>query len=116
MFLTKLHNLIFKEDIIPEVLIAYKYKFPDNISVFIKSSQDGGYIVNINELRGCITQAENGNDVFEMVNDALYTYFEVPKHYQPFMPVFFPPEEQRKLFNIEVPKQYLDKNLVLQKN
>ncbi|MBU4056375.1 type II toxin-antitoxin system HicB family antitoxin [Patescibacteria group bacterium] len=115
MSFTRLYNLIFKEDIITEVLIANKGKFPDNISVSIAPSQDGGYIVNINELPGCITQAENGKEIFEMVNDALYAYFEVPKDYQPFMPVFFPPENERKQFNIEIPNQYLNKNLVFQR-
>ncbi len=115
MGLSKIYNLLFKENIIPEVLIANKGKLPDNISVSITPSQDGGYIVNISDLKGCITQAENGKEIFEMVNDALYTYFEVPKDYQPFMPAFFPPENERKQFNIEVPKQYLNKNLVFQR-
>ncbi len=115
MVLSKLYNLIFKRDIIPEVLIANKCKFPDNISVSITLSQDGGYVISVNDLKGCITQAENGKEVFEMVNDALYTYFEVPKNYQRFMPVFFPPENERKRFNIEIPKQYLDTNLVFQR-
>lgn len=114
MVLSKLYNL-FKEDIIQEVLIANKGKFPDNISVSITPSQDRGYIVNITDLPGCITQAENGKEIFEMVNDALYTYFEVPKDYRLFMPVFFPSENERKQFNIEIPKQYLNKNLVFQR-
>ncbi|MDP2768121.1 MAG: type II toxin-antitoxin system HicB family antitoxin [Candidatus Methanoperedens sp.] len=115
MAFARLYNLIFGKEIIQEALIAYKYKFPDKISVSIKPSQDGGYIVNINDLKGCITQAENGKEILGMVNDALYAYLEIPREYQPYMPVFFPCEEQGKQFNIEIPKQYLDKNLVFQK-
>lgn len=116
MVFSKLYNLVFGKEIVQEVLIAHKYKFPSTISVSIKPSEDGGYIVNITDLKGCVTQAENGKELLEMVNDAIYTYLEIPREYQPYMPVFFPSEEQRKQFNIEIPKQYFDKNLVLQKN
>lgn len=107
---------MFGKEIVQEVLMAHKYKFPNTLSVSIKPSEDGGYIVSVNDLKGCITQAENGKELLEMVNNALYTYFEIPREYQPYMPVFFPSEDQRKEFNIEIPKQYLDKILVLQKN
>ena len=40
MLLSKLYNNLFhKKDIVPEVLIAYKYRIPDNIDVFIKQSK-----------------------------------------------------------------------------
>lgn len=116
MLLSKLYdNLFHRKDIVPEVLIAYKYRIPDNIDVFIKQSKDGGYVVDVKNLKGCITQAENGGEIFEMVNDALYTYLEIPAHYQPYMPVFFPTENVRKQFNIEIPKEYLEKELSIQR-
>lgn len=116
MLLSKLYdNLFHKKDIVPEVLIAYKYKVPDNIDVFIRQSEDGGYVIDIKNLKGCITQAENGKEIFEMVNDALYTYLEIPTHYQPYMPTFFPTENVRKQFNIKIPKEYLEKELSIQR-
>ena len=108
-------NFFKKEEIIPEVLIAYKWRFPDKISVSVKSSKDGGYIAFIDDLPGCVTQAENGKELFEMVNAALYTYFEIPNHYQPYMPIFFPSEELRKQLNITIPEKYLKDVFVLQR-
>ena len=104
-----------KEEIIPQALVAYKWRCPDKIEVSIKPSKDGGYIVYMNDLPGCITQAENGEELFEMVHDAIYTYLEIPSHYQPYMPAFFPPEELRKQLNIKIPEKYLKDTLVLQR-
>ncbi len=108
-------NFFRKEEVIPQVLVAYKWRFPDKINVSIKSSKDGGYVAFVNDLPGCITQAENGEELFEMVHDALYTYLEIPSNYQPYMPTFFPPEELRKQLNIKVPEKYLNEALVLQR-
>lgn len=104
-----------KNEIIQEVLVAYKWRFPDKIEVFIESSKDGGYVARVNNLPGCITQAEGGEELFEMVHDSVYTYLGIPRHYQPYMPTFFPPEELRKQFNIKIPEKYLKDKLVLQK-
>ena len=108
-------NFLKKQQIIPQALTAYKWRFPEKIEVSVKSSKDGGYVIFINDLPGCITEAENGREVFEMVNDAIYTYLEIPEQYQPYMPTFFPPEEIRKQLNIEIPEKYLKNNFVLQR-
>lgn len=106
---------LFRKKITPEVLIALKGKFPDELDIKIKASKDGGYIVMVENLPGCMTQAKNGKELFEMVNDAVYTYLDVPLQYIPFVPAFFPAEETRKKFNIEIPKKYLKENLVFAK-
>ncbi len=108
-------RFFFSEKIKPEVVSAYKWKVPDQVDVAIQSSKDGGYFIVVKNLPGCITQAETGRDIFEMVNDALYTYLEIPKNYRLYMPTFFPPEEIRKEFGIEIPKKFLERNLVLQR-
>lgn len=113
-------NLFKKGEVIPQSLIAYKWRCPDKIEVSIKPSKgggykDGGYIVYVNDLPGCIAQAESGEEIFEMVNDAIYTYLEIPSHYQLYMPTFIPPEELRKQLNIKIPEKYLKTTLVLQR-
>ena len=104
-----------KKKIIPQVLIAYKWRFPERIKVSIKPSQEGGYIAYIDNFPGCMTQAETGQELFEMVNDALYTYLEIPKEYQPYMQTFFPPEELRNELSIKIPEKYLREGFVLQR-
>jgi predicted RNase H-like HicB family nuclease len=69
----------------------------------------------VNNLPGCQTQANTGQELFEMVNDAVYTYLDVPSQYVPFLPAFFPPEETRQKMGIEIPQQYLSKQLVFER-
>ena len=108
-------NFLKREKIMPQVLTAYKWRFPEDINVSLKSSQDGGYIAYVNNLPGCITQAGTGQELFEMVNDAVYTYLQIPEAYQPYMPTFLPPENIRKDLSIKIPIKYLNENLVLEK-
>ncbi len=108
-------NFFQKNEIIPEILVAYKWRCPDKIEVSIQSSKDGGYVAHVNNLPGCMTQGENGEELFEMVNDSVYTYLEIPRHYQPYMPTFFPPEDVRKQLNMKIPDKYLNDKFVLQR-
>lgn len=110
-----LHKIFNKGRIEPEVIIALRGRIPDSLDVVIKNSEDNGYWVDIKNLPGCFTQAENGKELFEMVNDAVYTHLDVPKKYVPFMPTFFPPEEVRKKFEIKIPSSFLEKNIILQR-
>jgi len=52
--------------------------------------------VEILSLPGCFTQAENGEELFVMVNDAVYTYFDIPVEYFSFLPRYFPAEKLKK--------------------
>ncbi len=107
---------IFRKKVVPEVKIALVGKFPDNLDVKIGLSRDGGYFAEIRNLPGCITQAQNGKELFEMVNDAVYTYLDVPTEYVPFVPTFFPSEEIRKAFDIKIPEKYLKEELKFARN
>ncbi len=80
------------------------------------NSEDGGYWAEVKNLPGCITQADNGTELFQMVNDAVYTYLDVPEEYIPFVPTYFPPEEVRKNLNIKIPESFLKKELVFQRS
>lgn len=108
-------SLFKKEEITSQATVAYKWRFPEHLQVSIKLSQDGGYIAKIENLPGCITQAETGKELFEMVHDAVYTYLRIPTSYQPYMPTFFPPEELRQKLSIKIPSQYLQGQLILER-
>jgi len=107
---------IFSKKIVPEALIAYRSRMPDSLDVKIRESEDGGYWVEIKNIPGCITQADNGEELFSMVNDAVYTFFEIPEEYIPYISSFLPSEETRKKFGIKIPAELLNKELVLQRN
>lgn len=109
-------NLFNKQEVLPEVLNAYKWRIPDKLDVSIKPSKDGGYIAYVKNLEGCVTQGDTGQELFEMVNDAMLVYLEIPQQYRIYMPTFLPPEEVRNELNIKIPTKFLDKDLVLQRN
>lgn len=77
-------------------LIHLQAQFPDFIEVQVGKSQDGGYWVKILNLPGCFTQVEDSGELLAMVNDAIYTYFDIPEEYVRDMPRYFPTEEIRK--------------------
>jgi len=106
----------FQKKIVRECLVAYHSRIPDSLDVKIRESKDGGYWVEISNLSGCMTQVDKGEELFEMVNDAVLTYFEIPQEYAPYLPVFLPPMEIREQFKIEIPAKFLNSQLILQKN
>jgi len=79
-----------------EELIKYQAQLPDKFEVQITKSDDWGYAVKILNLPGCFTQVEDAGELFIMVNDAVYAYFDIPESIIPSMPRYFPIEKIRK--------------------
>ncbi|XOB40084.1 MAG: hypothetical protein ACKKMR_02000 [Candidatus Nealsonbacteria bacterium] len=79
-----------------EELIKYQSQLPDKLKVQITKSDDWGYAVKILNLPGCFTQVKNAGELFIMVNDAVYTYFDIPEGIISSMPRYFPIERIRK--------------------
>lgn len=109
-------NRLYPKEIVPEVLFALKGRFPERVEVMVHDSEDGGYWAEVKDLPGCITQADNGTELFQMLNDAIYTYLDVPEEYVPFVSTYFPSEEVRKNLNIKIPESFLKKDLVFQRS
>ena len=65
--------------------------FPRGITVHVNRSMDGGFVATIKTFPGCVTQADSFSELIDMVNDAVRTYFEIPKKYLPHMPTYLPP-------------------------
>ena len=98
-----------------EELIKYQAKFPDKLEVQITKSDDFGYAIKILNLPGCFTQVENPEELLIMVNDAVYTYFDVPENLIISMPKYFPTQEIREeMQNWEksIPIDLLEKSIV----
>lgn len=58
--------------------IQQKYNLPDEIKVTIKKSKHGFYAY-LDDYTGCMTVAKSIGELIENVNDAVLTYFEVPR-------------------------------------
>lgn len=67
--------------------------FPAKIAVRVTRSRDGGFVASILSIPGAITQADSLSELLDMVNDAVRTYFGVPKKYVSFMPTYLPSAE-----------------------
>jgi predicted RNase H-like HicB family nuclease len=110
---------LFSSPIDPEALVALRYKMPVSLSVSIHKDPSGKYVAKINKFnslsRPLTTQAQTGSELFEMVNDAVFTALDIPENYRPYMTAFFPPDEIRDQFAIKIPDKYLDKQLGLVK-
>lgn len=100
-----------------KVLIQIKAKLPDELHIKIAKSKDGGYWVEIKELPGCYTQFENPKELFLMLNDAIFTYFDVPQKYIPYVGIYLPKEIFRRKVEKDnkFPSNSLQKKLELQR-
>lgn len=86
--------------------------FPREIKVHMSRSQDGGFVAEVLDYPGCITEADTLSALIDMVNDAVYSMLEVPKKYISYMPVYLMPLGVAQRFNI-FPVKNTDGNLKL---
>lgn len=59
--------------------IRKEYRIPQILNFKFEFTKDGWIVATSDELPGFITQAKNGPELLEMINDGVLTYFDVPK-------------------------------------
>lgn len=57
-----------------------KYNLPKIIRVKVTKSKNGGFTAVLVDYPGCITYADTPSELVENINDAVLTYFEVPRN------------------------------------
>lgn len=65
---------------------------PQQITVVTRAT-DEGFIAEIKEFPNCYTQAETFSELVEMVNDAVFTYLEIPQEYADELGTIYLPEK-----------------------
>ena len=65
--------------------------FPGQIEVSVARAEEGGFVAEIITYPGCYTEGETFSELLFMVNDCLYTYFNVPEKYVSYMPEYLAP-------------------------
>lgn len=60
----------------------YKNLLPATLTVEIHRTREGFLWAKIKELPHCYTQAESFLELIDMVNDAVYTYLEIPRGFR----------------------------------
>lgn len=80
-----------------EEIAAYQHKIPRDIMVAHVIDKDTGkYVARISEVDGkvvkgaILTEAKNANELVEMVNDAVFTYLDIPERIRPSLPRMLP--------------------------
>ena len=59
--------------------IKKKYNIPNAYHAKMRITNDGYFVLTCDELPGLITEASNGKKLLAMFNDAVLTYYNVPK-------------------------------------
>ena len=59
--------------------IKQQYGIPESLNINVRISKDGWFVISSLDLPGFITQAQNHQELVEMINDAVLTYFDVPR-------------------------------------
>lgn len=77
-------------------IVKLRSLFPQEITVSVRRSEDGGFSAEILSYPRTFTEAETFSELLEMVNDALYTYFDIPEKYVSFMPTYLPSLEMAR--------------------
>lgn len=65
--------------------IKKKYGIPDKLDWTIELTPDGWFVAECKEIPGIYTQAQSKKELLDMVNDAVLTYFSVPKRESDFI-------------------------------
>ncbi|MEK7124569.1 MAG: hypothetical protein AAB877_02715 [Patescibacteria group bacterium] len=73
--------------------------FPSQILVRVHRSDAGDFCAEVTTFPGCFTEADTFSELIEMINDAVRTYFEIPRKYFSFMPEYLPPIKMAQDFN-----------------
>jgi predicted RNase H-like HicB family nuclease len=73
-----------------EKIMKLRAQFPQRINVSIRHGEDWGFVARINNYPGCLTEGNTFSELIEMINDCVYTYFEIPLKYLAFMPTYLP--------------------------
>ena len=80
--LNKIYRFVFPAQ--EEVAVKKQYGIPDQISLTLEL-KDGCFVITSPDLPGLITQARNSEELLDMVNDAVLTYYDVPKRVSDFV-------------------------------
>ncbi len=80
--LNRIYRFIFPAQ--EEGAVRKQYGIPNKINLNLEL-KDGCFVITSSDLPGFITQARNTEELLDMVNDAVLTYYDVPKRASDFV-------------------------------
>lgn len=111
-----IQQLLFSRRLDQDELFAMRWKIPTTLQIEIKES-DGTYFAKVTSFGddNVVTQANTGQELVEMINDALYAYLDIPVQYKESIGFFMPPEPVRQELQYKIPAKYLNTKVALAK-
>mgnify|MGYP001568014801 FL=1 len=70
---------------------------PAGLTVIVRKTDEGFY-AKVKELPNCYTQAATVAALVEMINDAIFTHFDVPENYRGRLGLMYLPEVKKPGF------------------
>ena len=65
--------------------VKKKYGIPDKLDWDIGLTEDGWFVAECKDITGLYTQAKSRPELLDMLNDAVLTYFNVPRRESDFI-------------------------------
>lgn len=92
----------------------FRSLFPGKVEVSAARAEEGGFVAEIITYPGCYTEGETFSELLFMINDCLYTYFNIPEKYVPYMPEYLAPMSLAERLGI-APKRGILKSIPYEK-
>ena len=74
----------------------YKKLLPKKLSIQIRK-EEGEFWAEIKEFPHCYTQAKTFWELIKMINDAIYTHFDIPENFREKLGYYLPEEIAKKI-------------------
>jgi len=94
-----------------EQTLIYKALLPEKIKVAIYKAREGGFWAKVDTYGA--TQGETLSELFQMITDLVYGYFDVPHELISQLGSYFPADIVRKQVREQRPQQYTLDNILM---
>lgn len=85
--------------ILEREILKFSVILPKELMVEINQAEEGGFWAKVSNFPGCVTQGEDLFELIENINDAVFTFLEIPKkvqkHLGRYVPSFSDEEQKR---------------------
>jgi predicted RNase H-like HicB family nuclease len=90
-----------------KILKRYRNLLPQQITVITRKTKLG-FVAEIKEFSHCHTQGKTFFELIEMINDAVFTYLDIPERYRKNLGVYLPERIVNEIRRIELQKAFRD--------
>ena len=78
-------------------IYRYMLMLPGKLQVQVRRTAKGGFWAKVVGFPGCYTQAKDFEELMEMVNDAVFTYLDIPGKFRNSLGRYIPENLKKKI-------------------